>query len=217
MSHDFLRWTWKPLIFGQNWSVFFRQRKNFLNIQRIDLKSLLATQLVTSSIWQKFQGDWLARFFGKLCTNLKNLLKIYLIQKNKMWKSVKSVKKCWKSFLEVRELIFTMHNVFETCSEFDGEFFWKNRFPKKSFLKILIDPDFVIFCSILVTKIEQKITKFGSMMIFKNYFFENLFFQKNSPSNSEQVSKTLCMVKINSLTSRKDFQYFLTLFTDFIY
>ena len=140
----------------------------------------MATQLVSSSIWQKFQGDWLARFFGKLCTNLKNLLKIYLIQKNKMWKSVKSVKKCWKSFLEVRELIFTMHNVFETCSEFDGEFFWKNRFPKKSFLKILIEPDFVIFWSFSDTKKEQKSQNLGRWGFSKIFFRKSVYSKKFS-------------------------------------
>ena len=130
-------------------SFFFRQRKNFFNIQRIDLKSLLATQLGSSNIWQKFQDDWLARFFKKLCTNLKNLRKIDLSRKNKTWNVVKSVKKCRKSFLEAREMVFTVNSIFETCSEFDGKNFCKNRFLKKSFLKVLICPNFVIFCPIL--------------------------------------------------------------------
>ena len=52
-------------------------------------------------------------------------------------------------------------------------------------------------------------------MTFKNDFFKNLFLQKFSPSNSEQVSKILLMVKIISLASRNDFRHFLTLFTTF--
>ena len=73
----------------------------------------------------------------------------------------------------------------------------------------------MIFCSILVTKIEQKITKFGLVRTFKNDFFKNLFLQKFFPSNSEQVSKILYMIKIISLASSNDFHHFLTLFTKF--
>ena len=124
---------------------FFRQPKNFFNTQRIDLKSLLAIQLGSSNIWQKFQDDWLARFFRKLCTNLENLRKIDLSLENKMRKLVKSVKKCWKSFLEDGEMIFTMYYIFETYSEFDGTNFCKNRFLKKSFLKVIVNPNFAIF------------------------------------------------------------------------
>ena len=69
MSHHFLRWVKKS---GKSCSKILPDKKNFFNIQRIDLKSLLATQLGSSNIWQKFQDDWLTRFFGKLCTNLKN-------------------------------------------------------------------------------------------------------------------------------------------------
>ena len=48
-------------------------------------------------------------------------------------------------------MIFTIHSIFETCSEFDGENFCKNRFLKKSFLKAFISQNFVIFCFILDT------------------------------------------------------------------
>ena len=99
----------------------------------------------------------------------------------------KITKNIEKSILEARELIFTMQIIFQTCSEFDGKVFWKNRFLKKSFLKVLTIQNFVIFCSFLVTKKEQKITKCGLVRTFKNDFFKNLFFQKTFPSNSEQV------------------------------
>ena len=56
---------------------------------------------------------------------------------------------------------------------------------------------------------------FDFMKTFKNDFFKNLFLQKFFPSNSEQVSKILYMVKIISPASRNDFQHFLTLFTKF--
>ena len=69
-SHDFLRWV---RILDKIEDFFFCGKKTFFNIQRIDLKSLLAIQLGCSYIWQKFQDDWLARFLGKLCTNLKNM------------------------------------------------------------------------------------------------------------------------------------------------
>ena len=187
---------------------YFLRYKNFINIQRIDQKSLLAIQLGSSNIWQKFQDDWLTRFFGKLCTNLENLRKIDLSLENKMLKLVKSVKKCWKSFLEDGEMIFTLYYIFETYSEFDGKNFCKNIFLKKSFLKVLPNQNFLIFCSILVTKIEQTIRKCWLVSTFKNDFFKNLFFQKTFPSNSEQVWKTVCMVKIISLTSRSFFNDF---------
>ena len=109
-------------------------------------------------------------------------------------------------------MIFTIQIIFQTCSEFDGEIFCKNRFLKKSFLKVLTNPNFAIFCSILVTKIEQKIAKFGLVRTFKNDFFKNLFLQKTFPSNSEQVWKIIYMVKINSLTSRTNFHDFWRIF-----
>ena len=92
-------------------------------------------------------------------------------------------------------MIFTMYSIFETCSEFDGENFCKYKFLK--------------------TKMKLEIMKFGFIKTFKNDFFKNLFLQKFFPSNSEQVSKILYMVKIISLASRNDFPYFLLLFADF--
>ena len=67
-------------------------------------------------------------------------------------------------------MIFTMHYIFETYSEFDGKNFCKNRFLKKSFLKVLPNQNFLIFCSIFVTKIEQKIRKYWLGRTFKNLF-----------------------------------------------
>ena len=117
----------------------------------------------------------LGRSRDQLTTNLKNFVnstskKIYWSSKNR-----KIAKKSWNIGLEVRELIFTIHIIFQTCSEFDGEIFCKNRFLKKSFLKVLTNPNFVIFCSILVTKIEQKNTKFGLVRTFKNDFSKFCF------------------------------------------
>ena len=112
-------------------------------------------------------------------------------------------------------MIFTLYYIFETYSEFDGKNFCKNRFLKKSFLKVLPNQNFLIFCSILVTKIEQKIRKCWLVSTFKNDFFKNLFFQKTFPSNSEQVCKMVCMVKIISLTSRSIFYDFLAIFPRF--
>ena len=62
---------------------------------------------------------------------------------------------------------------------------------------------------------RAKIAKFGLVRTLKNDFFKNLFFQKFSPSNSEQVSKILLMVKIISMASRNDFLHFMKLFTTF--
>ena len=105
-----------------------------------------------------------------------------------------------------------MQIIFQTCSEFDAWVFYKNRILKKSFLKVLINPIFVIFCFFLVTKIEQKISKIWLMRTFKNDLFKNLFLQKDFLSNSEQVWKMICMVEINSLTSRSIFHDFLVIF-----
>ena len=46
-------------------------------------------------------------------------------------------------------------------------------------------------------------------------FFKNLFFQKTFPSNSEQVWKIVCMVKIISLTIHQFFMIFWRFFLDF--
>ena len=57
----------------------------------------------------------------------------------------KNAPKIAKINLEARELIFTMQIIFQTCSEFDGKVFWKNKFLKKSFLKVLTIQNFVNF------------------------------------------------------------------------
>ena len=120
----------------------------------------------------------MARFLGNLCTNLKNLPEIDLCLKNKIWNLVKSVKKWWKSLLEAREMIFIMYSIFETCSEFDGKNFCKNRFLKKSFLKVFISPNFVILSSILVTKIKLK-WRLSKMIFSKTCFYRNLMVYRN--------------------------------------
>ena len=62
---------------------------------------------------------------------------------------------------------------------------------------------------------RAKNRKFGLVRTFKNDFFKNLFLQKLSPSNSEQVWKMIWMVKINSLTSRQIFHDFSVIFPVF--
>ena len=78
-------------------------------------------------------------------------------------------------------MIFTMQTILQTCSEFDGKVFWKNRFLKKSFLKVLTNQHFLIFCSILVTKIEQKTEKFGWEGPSKMIFFRKSVLPENFP------------------------------------
>ena len=79
-------------------------------------------------------------------------------------------------------MISTMQIIFQTCSEFDRESFCKNRFLKKSFLKVLINQIFVIFCSFLVSKWDQKLAKnhkFWSDKDFQKWFFQKSVFSEN--------------------------------------
>ena len=118
----------------------------------------IPTIVVTTNLISKKNLHRLEKFpleiikCGESAVNLKRLMQI-------LYK--KGIKKIKNIDLEVRELISTMQIIFQTCSEFDGKVFWQNRFLKKSFLKVLPNQNFLIFCSILVTKIEQKTEKFG--------------------------------------------------------
>ena len=69
MSHEFLRWVEKPLIFGQNLLLFSRADISAVRLAIHKRFSFANRRCFRTSL--KFEGIWLGRFCGIVTTKLK--------------------------------------------------------------------------------------------------------------------------------------------------